>query len=149
MSAVQGTRESMLPYYGAVGGQRVAQRQGLYEVRQVLEKPTPTEAEQALTVPGLRAGFYLCFFGVHVLTPAVMDILAENQQRSPTAPLGLSPALAELARRERYLALEVAGHRYNIGVKYGLFTAQLALALDGADREKVLAQILDLLAQRM
>ncbi len=60
----------------------------------------------------------------------------------------LSPVLAELARRERYLALEVDGQRYNIGVKYGLLTAQLALALDGVDREKVLAQIVDLLAQR-
>ena len=32
-------------------------------------EPTPSVAEQQLTVPGLRAGFYLCFFGVHVLTP--------------------------------------------------------------------------------
>ena len=46
------------------------------------------------------------------------------------------------------LALEVAGQRYNIGEKYGLLTAQMALALDGIDREKILAQIVDLLAQR-
>ena len=64
-------------------------------------------------------------------------------------PVHLSPVLAELARRERYLALEVSGQRYNIGVKYGLLTAQLALALDGVDREKILAQIVDLLAQRV
>ena len=149
VSAVQPTREGLLPLYGAVGGQRVAQRNGLYEVRHVLEKPTPTEAEQVLNVPGIRAGFYLCFFGIHVLTPAVMELLAETHARAPAEPLPLSPALAELARRERYLALEVAGSRYNIGVKYGLLTAQLALALDGLDREKILAQIVDLLAQRM
>jgi UTP--glucose-1-phosphate uridylyltransferase len=147
VSAVQPTREGMLPYYGAVGGRRVPQRPDLYEIQQVLEKPTPSEAEQVLTVPGLRAGFYLCFFGVHVLTPAVMDLLAEAAGRA-SGPLHLSPVLAELARRERYLALEVKGQRYNIGVKYGLLTAQLALALDGVDREKILAQIVDLLAQR-
>jgi len=145
VSAVQPTRESVLRFYGAVGGRRLAQRPDLYEIQRVLEKPTPSEAEQVLNVTGLRAGFYLCFFGVHVFTPTVLDVLAE------TASAGvpdLSASLAELARRERYLALEVAGQRYNIGIKYGLLTAQLALALDGVDREKILAQIVDLLAQR-
>jgi UTP--glucose-1-phosphate uridylyltransferase len=146
VSAVQPTRESVLRFYGAVGGRRVAQRPDLYEVQEVLEKPTPSEAEQVLSVPGVRAGFYLCFFGIHVLTPAVMDVLAERAAAG--GPLDLSSALAELARRERYLALEVAGQRYNTGLRYGLLTAQLALALDGVDRERVLAQIVDLLAQR-
>lgn len=149
VSAVQPTRESALRFYGAVGGRRVAQRPDLYEIQHVLEKPTPSEAEQVLAVPGLRAGFHLCFFGIHALTPLVMEVLAEQFQRDRAGrPLDLSPALAELARRERYLALEVAGQRHNIGLKYGLLTAQLALALDGVDRERILAQIIDLLAQR-
>ena len=149
VSAVQPTRESLLRHFGAVGGRRVALRADLYEIHQVLEKPTPSEAEQVISVPGLRAGFYLCFFGVHVLTPTVMEILADRARGASRQPLDLSFALAELARRERYLALEVAGQRYNIGEKYGLLTAQLALALDGVDREKILAQIIDLLAQRV
>lgn len=149
VSAVQPTREHLLRLYGAVGGRRVTLRPDLYEIQEVLEKPTPSEAEQVLCVPGLRAGFHLCFFGIHVFTPTVMDILAENTARRPAgAMLDLSSSLAELARRERYLALEVAGQRYNIGEKYGLLTAQLALALDGIDREKILAQIVDLLVQR-
>ena len=78
VSAVQATRESLLPYYGAVGGQTGAGRADLYQVETVIEKPTPTEAEQRLIVPGLRAGHYLCFFGMHVLTPAVMDILGKQ-----------------------------------------------------------------------
>jgi len=53
-----------------------------------------------------------------------------------------------LAGRERYLALEVQGLRYNIGLKYGLLVAQLALALDGHDREEILAQMVELLAAR-
>ena len=77
VSAVQASRETLLPYYGAVGGRRLAGRQDLYLVEDVMEKPTPTEAEQHLLVPGLRAGHYLCFFGIHVLTPAVMAVLAE------------------------------------------------------------------------
>ena len=149
VSAVQATRESMLPYYGAVGGRRVQKAANLYEVETVLEKPTPTEAEQKLIVPGLRGGHYLCFFGMHVLTPAVMDILSELLAQSKgDAPVPLSPALERLAGRERYLAMEVSGSRHNIGVKYGLLLGQLALALDGNDRELIVTELLELLALR-
>ena len=44
--------------------------------------------------------------------------------------------------------MELDGTRYNIGVKYGLLTAQLALALSGSDREEILAKIVELLAAR-
>ncbi len=149
VSAVQATRESLLPYYGAVGGKGVPNRPHLYLVEKVLEKPTPTEAEQQLIVPGLRAGHYLCFFGMHVFTPAIMEVLDENFSQAAGPLEGqLSPALVKLAQRERYLACEIAGRRFNIGVKFGLLNAQLALALDGHDREEVLAQLVDLLAQR-
>lgn len=149
VSAVQPTRESMLPYYGTVGGHRVQKVANLYEVETVIEKPTPTEAEQKLIVPGLRAGHYLCFFGMHVLTPAVMDVLGELiAQAAGKDPVQLSPALARLAGRERYLAMEISGQRHNIGVKYGLLMAQLALALDGDDREQIMTELLELLAGR-
>ncbi len=147
VSAVQATRESMLPYYGTVGGHRLPRSRDLYQIERVMEKPTPTEAEQSLNVPGLRAGHYLCLFGMHVLTPAVMDILGEEVAAAPAGQkTDLSPALSALARRERYLALEVRGDRYNIGVKYGLLMAQIALALAGADREMILAQLVEHLA---
>jgi UTP--glucose-1-phosphate uridylyltransferase len=149
VSAVQATRESMLPFYGTVAGHRIPQQADLYEIENVLEKPTPSEAEQKLLVPGLRAGHYLCFFGIHVFTPTVMDLLHSFTAQTPKGePVPLSPVLAQLVRHERYLALQVQGRRYNIGVKYGLLIAQLALALDGADRENVLAQLVDLLAHR-
>ena len=148
VSAVQATHESKLPYYGAVGGKLVPGAKGLYEIAEVLEKPTPTEAEQKLIVPGLRAGHYLCFFGMHVLTPTVLEFLAEEAKREPERTLYLTPALAKLARRERYLASELQGRRYDIGVKYGLLTAQLALALDGEDRDEVLTGLLELIARR-
>jgi UTP--glucose-1-phosphate uridylyltransferase len=146
VSAVQPTREHMLPYYGTVSGRRVPRQTDLYEVENVLEKPTPSVAEQKLVVPGLRAGHYLCFFGIHVFTPAVLEMLDEAVALSGEGHVQLSPVLARLAARERYLALDVKGTRFNIGVKYGLLNAQLALSLDGADRENVLAQLVELLA---
>jgi UTP--glucose-1-phosphate uridylyltransferase len=145
VSAVQATHESKLPFYGAVGGHLVAGRQRLYHIERVLEKPTPTEAEQKLIVPGLRAGRYLCFFGMHVLTPGIMQRLSEMVDNARNG-IALTAALNELAGRERYLALELEGRRYDIGLKYGLLTAQLALAFDGKDRDEVMANLVEMLA---
>jgi UTP--glucose-1-phosphate uridylyltransferase len=149
VSAVQQTRETELSSFGAVAGRRVPQHGKLYEVTSVLEKPTPTQAEQQLVTAGLRSGYYLCVFGMHVLTPQFMDLLDETLSDAPAgARLTLSPALAELAQRERYLALEVDGSRHDIGGKYGLLNAQLAHALCGRDRDLILTQLLQLLADQ-
>jgi UTP--glucose-1-phosphate uridylyltransferase len=144
VSAVQATHESKLPFYGCVGGRRVAGSDRLYEVETVLEKPTPTEAEQKLVVPGLRTGHYLCFFGMHVLTPGVMAILGRQLAGGPA---NLSAALAETAARERYLAHELEGRRHDLDLRYGLLATQLALALAGNERAEVLAILLEQLAQ--
>jgi UTP--glucose-1-phosphate uridylyltransferase len=148
VSAVQVTRENLLPRYGAVAGRRVAGRQGVYRIETVIEKPTPTEAEQRLVTPGLRAGHYLCFFGMHVFTPALMEILCRRRREAPDAILALSPALAELAGQAQYLAVEERDQRFDLGSRYGLLIAQLALALNGRDRDEVLSQLVLLLSSR-
>lgn len=148
VSAVQPTRENQLALFGAVGARRVAGRSALYEVTQVLEKPTPTQAEQELVVAGLRSSHYLCLFGLHVLTPTVMELLKQEVENEETKNVQLSPSLAALAKRERYIASEIDGSRFNIGVKYGLLMSQLALALSGKDRDDILTELLDLVATK-
>jgi len=199
VSTVQATHEHLLPYYGAVGGKRVPGRKDLYEIDTVIEKPPPTTAELRLIVPGLRAGHYLCFFGMHALTPTIMEILeaeigesadqrisesagqrvgepanqrimnheseagnSENHVsrftlhasdpkskiQNPKSRITLSAALAILATREKYLAFEGPALRYDVGVKYGLLTAQLALALNGDDHDEILTRLVELLAAR-
>ncbi len=149
VSAVQATRESQLSLYGVVGGTRVAGHARLFAIDAVLEKPTPTEAEQKLFVPGLRAGHYLCFFGMHVLPATIFEPLAAAVRAAadPTH-ISLTAALATLPGRAKWLALEVEAVRFNLGERYGLLIAQLALALAGRDRDDVLAQITELLLAR-
>jgi UTP--glucose-1-phosphate uridylyltransferase len=84
---------------------------------------------------------------MHVLTPTVIDILGQKLAAN-NGPVTLSHALAGLPQQEQYLALEQGNWRYDIGVKYGLLMAQLALALNGQDREEVLSQMVELLALR-
>ena len=98
VSAVNPTREHQLSMFGAVGARRVPNRTGLYSVTNVLEKPTPTQAEQELVVAGLRTSHYLCLFGLHVLTPTVIELLRTEVEQS-TGSVQLSPALAEMAQR--------------------------------------------------
>ena len=147
VSAVQATREHLLTHFGTIGGRLESGHKNLYRVENVIEKPTPTEAEQNLIVPGLRTGYYLCFFGMHVLTPTVMEILADLLHSEPQK-VYLSHALQKLAQKERYLALEKADLRYDVGVKYGLLSAQLALALNGKDRDDVLSTLLSFFTTR-
>jgi UTP--glucose-1-phosphate uridylyltransferase len=86
---------------------------------------------------------------MHVLTPTAMDLLGELvAEAGERGGVTLSAALRRLASREKYLALEERAWRYDVGVRYGIVKAQLALALSGQDRAEVLALMLDLLAER-
>jgi UTP--glucose-1-phosphate uridylyltransferase len=150
VSAVQSTRENNLPYFGIVSGPHVPRFDGLYEIEHVVEKPTPTQAEQELVTPGLRAGHYLGFFGMHVLTPNVMTLIEKLLAEAGTKskPPTLSDAARLLPSLGKYLAYELKGKRYNLGIKYGLLKAQLAIGLSGRDRDQILTEIVDLLADR-
>ncbi len=145
VSAVQATREHLIHQYGTLTGRRLQDRPDVYVIDEIIEKPNPTLAELRLQVPGLRAGHYLCFFGMHVLSPAIFDLLEDLVRRDvrESGSIQLTTALNSLAARERYLALETRGARHNLGVKYGVLEAQIALALDGVDRDRMLAGLLE------
>jgi UTP--glucose-1-phosphate uridylyltransferase len=145
VSAVQATREHLIHQYGTLTGRRLPEHPDIYAIDEIIEKPNPTLAELRLNVPGLRAGHYLCFFGMHVLTPVVFDLLDELVRRDcrELDQIQLTTALNSLARKERYLALETRGSRFNLGIKFGIVEAQIALALGGVDREQILALLLE------
>jgi UTP--glucose-1-phosphate uridylyltransferase len=149
VSAVQATREHLVGRYGTLTGARVPGQPGVYQIERLLEKPSLSQAELEVQTPGLRAGHYLCFFGIHVLTPLAFQLLTDAETETVDAgrELQLTPYLNELARRERYLALEVAGRRYDIGGRFGSLQAQVALALSGSDRDTILATLVETIAE--
>ncbi len=147
VSGVQPTHESQLRLYGTIGGRRVPASPSIIEVATMVEKPTPTLAEQELFISGLRAGNYYCFFGIHALTPAVMEKLDRGVAAlAEGETLGLTATLAAIARSEKYLAVEIDGQRFNIGERYGLLRAQLSLALAGPHREEILTMLIEITA---
>ncbi len=146
LSAVQATHESLLQFYGTIAGSLLPGAKGLYQIENVIEKPTPTVAEQQCVVPGLRSGHYLCFFGMHLLTPVIFDLLDQALAEAGAGRIGLSPSLARLAQREKYLAVEIAGRRADLEAPFGLLRAQIALGLNGSARDEVLAVLAEELA---
>lgn len=149
VAAVHATREHLVGRYGTLSGKRVSDAAGVYQIEKILEKPSLSEAEHELQTPGLRVGHYLCFFGMHVLPHAIFDLLAQAMadRAHDGEETQLTPSLQELARREKYLALEVEGNRYDIGAKFGLVQAQIALGTVGKDHDALLTSIIELLAE--
>ena len=152
VSAVQATREHLVGYYGTVSGKRVPDAPGVYQIERLIEKPSVSTAETLLQTPGLRVAYYLCFFGMHVLPHRVFDILGEAVDKRPASTacdteVQLTPALQELVNREKCLAIEVDGSRYDISAKFGLMQTQIALGMAGSDRDAVLRTIIEQLAE--
>ncbi|MGK7397484.1 MAG: UTP--glucose-1-phosphate uridylyltransferase [Candidatus Cyclobacteriaceae bacterium M3_2C_046] len=145
VSAVNPTIEHQIRKYGTLTGKSVLNLPGIYQIEKIMEKPSISQAEQQLQTPGLRAGYYLCFFGMHVLTNQVFNLL--QQYHSENESYMLTPALQELSGKDKYLALEVKGKRYDIGKKFGHLQAQIALSMAGADRNRILTTLVDVMAE--
>ncbi|MGV3639145.1 MAG: UTP--glucose-1-phosphate uridylyltransferase [Adhaeribacter sp.] len=146
VSAVNPTIEHQIGRYGTLTGKHQPNQPGVYQVEKILEKASLSVAELELQTPGLRMGYYLCFFGMHVLKPRIFELL-DQQQAAGVSPLALTPALQELAGSDKYLALEVKGNRYDLSRKFGLLQAQVALGLAGQAHDETLTTLVELLAQ--
>lgn len=148
VSAVQSTRESEIHRFGTIGGERLENRKGLLRVREVIEKPTPTLAEQRLNVSGLRAGCYLSFFGIHVLQASIFQHLqALIEVSARPEKITLTDAVNLLLAEADYYALEMQGQRFDLEAPFGLLHGQVALALRSPARDKILGDLLRLVAE--
>jgi UTP--glucose-1-phosphate uridylyltransferase len=146
VSAVNPTIEHQITRYGTLTGKQLPNHQGVYQIEKIIEKPSLSVAELELQTPGLRVGYYLCFFGMHVFTPVVFDLL-KKQLEQKTDNVLLTPALQELAEAEKYVALEMKGSRYDLSGRLGYLRAQVALGLAGEAHNETLTTLVDLLAE--
>lgn len=146
VSAVNPTIEHQVSRYGTLTGKHLPDPVGVYQIEKIIEKPSLSVAELELQTPGLRAGYYLCFFGMHVFTPSIFALLEKELQKDGSNVL-LTPSLQQLAETEKYLALEVKGNRYDLSRKHGLLRAQIALGLAGKAHDETLTTMVELLAE--
>jgi UTP--glucose-1-phosphate uridylyltransferase len=149
VSAVNQTNEHLIARYGTLTGKNIPNRKGVYQIDKIIEKPSISIAEMELQTPGLRAGYYLCFFGMQVFKPVLFDLLSDEirEKLSLGQKAHLTPALQRLAIEDKYLAMEMKGNRYDTSKRLGLLQAQLALGMAGSMKEEVLGTLLQVVAE--
>ncbi len=123
----------------------------VYEIEALVEKPTVEYARANLRAPGVPDGRYLVHFGIHAFTPAIFDCLEHLIQSDirQRGEIQLTSAQILLMERERYLACEVVGARYDMGVPEGLVETQIALALRGPFAAQARAMLSENQTQRV
>jgi UTP--glucose-1-phosphate uridylyltransferase len=105
--------------YGIVGGKMLTDR--LMHVSHLVEKPSPSQSPSQFAIPGR-----------YVLTPAIFDCL-RNTKTGKGGEIQLTDALQLLAEREKLLAYQFEGTRYDTGDRLGFIDATLAFALKRPD----------------
>lgn len=87
--------------YGVIGGAEL--EEGIYVVREMIEKPTPEEAPSNLAA-----------IGRYILTPDIFDILRETKP-GKKGEIQITDALLEQCKRGMVLAYKFRGKRYDCG----------------------------------
>jgi UTP--glucose-1-phosphate uridylyltransferase len=101
--------------YGIVGGKMLSDR--LMHVDRLVEKPQPANSPSRFAIPGR-----------YVLSPTIFDCLRATKP-GKGGEIQLTDGLQLLAQRERLLAYQFSGTRYDTGDRLGFIDATLAFAL--------------------
>ncbi len=148
VSAVNPTPEHLISQYGTLRGHHIGGQTGVFEIEKIIEKPSLSMAELELLTPGMRSGHYLCFFGMHVLTAGIFDILEQSIAKAKEGvDIPLTTAQQQLAKQQKYLAKIIDGRRFNLGNHFGLLEAQIAFGLKSPQANELLASIVNQLAE--
>ena len=119
VSAVNRISADELKGFGTIAGARRAENPRLIDVSLIIEKPAVAVAREKLRVDGLPTGAWLGWFGMHVLSPSIYDILGDmiRDNVRDHGEFQLTRAQEIQRRREGYLALEMtAAERFDFGM---------------------------------
>jgi UTP--glucose-1-phosphate uridylyltransferase len=119
VSAVNRIAAGELKGYGTIAGRRRAENPRLIDVSLIIEKPDVATARQKLLVDGLPAETWLGWFGLHLLSPSIYEVLEEmirNNVRDH-GEFQLTRAQEIQRQREGCLALEMTtAERFDFGM---------------------------------
>jgi len=122
--ALRSVPEQEVQRYGIVNGTELSQR--LYEVKEMVEKPRPSEAPSRLAI-----------IGRYILRPEIFSIL-EKIAPGRGGEIQLTDGISQLARQKKVYGYEFEGNHYDIGDKMGFVRATVAYALK---REELKEQV--------
>lgn len=107
--------------------------QGLFNVKNFVEKPSPDKAPSDLAI-----------IGRYLLTPEIFEIL-ENQKPGAGGEIQLTDAIDTLNMTQRVFAHEFKGKRFDVGDKFGFMTTSIQYGLSHPEiKDKLKAYLIDL-----
>ncbi|MBN2288146.1 MAG: GHMP kinase [Candidatus Glassbacteria bacterium] len=115
---LRATHESMISRFGTVGGLWEDREEGLVNITEFAEKPSLEYARERLRVDGLGKDQYLTIFGLYVIAPQVLEILAEQIRENlrRKGEFELTGALESLRSEQGFLGALIDGERFDIGI---------------------------------
>ncbi|MBM4144251.1 MAG: UTP--glucose-1-phosphate uridylyltransferase GalU [Lentisphaerae bacterium] len=132
--ALEEVERSMVDRYGVIDGKPI--QNGVYLVRDFVEKPSVAEAPSRLVIAGR-----------YVLTPEIFDFLRKVKP-GKNGEIQLTDALRGLVAARAVYGLRFEGRRYDVGNKVGFVKTNLEFALQDADmRDEIAACIRALSAE--
>ena len=132
--ALRRVPEQEVQRYGIVDGKALSQR--LYEVKEMVEKPQPSEAPSQLAI-----------IGRYILRPEIFSIL-EKIAPGRGGEIQLTDGISQLARQKKVYGYEFEGNHYDIGDKMGFVRATVAYALKRVElKEQVRSYLLSLTSE--
>jgi UTP--glucose-1-phosphate uridylyltransferase len=119
VSAVNRISADELKGFGTIAGTRRGDNPRLIEVSLIIEKPGVELARERLRVDDLPGDVWLGWFGMHLLSPGIFEILEEmiRDNVRDNGEFQLTRAQEIQRQREGYLALEMtSATRFDFGV---------------------------------
>jgi UTP--glucose-1-phosphate uridylyltransferase len=125
--AVQRVAQDQVSRYGII--QTVRSEGRLYEINDLVEKPSVTDAPSDLAV-----------LGRYVLTPKIFDML-EQTPRGAGGEIQLTDAIKMLMQEQPVFGYQFDGVRHDAGTRIGWLQANVAVGLDSEDADEFRAYI--------
>ena len=117
--AVQEVEEADVSKYGILDAGAV--REGVYRIKDLVEKPAPDQAPSRLAI-----------MGRYIIQPGIFEIL-EKTPPGAGGEIQLTDALKVMAAREPMYGYKFEGRRYDVGDKFGYLQAMVEFALERED----------------
>jgi UTP--glucose-1-phosphate uridylyltransferase len=127
--AVERVADADISSYGIVDADKMSD--GVYRIKDLVEKPTRSEAPSNLGI-----------IGRYILTPDIFETLA-NTERDRTGEIQLTNGLRKLLARRPLYAYEIKGIRHDTGNKLGFLKAVVHFALKRPDLAKPFREYLE------
>ncbi|MDQ0161891.1 UTP--glucose-1-phosphate uridylyltransferase GalU [Bacillus alveayuensis] len=134
---VQEVNKEDVSKYGIVDQHLPALEQNVYQIANLVEKPSVEEAPSTSAI-----------MGRYILMPEIFDILA-NLKPGAGGEIQLTDALKELLKTQQVIAYHFKGKRYDVGDKLGFIKATIDFGLQRRELKDELYQYLqDILSKK-